>query len=88
MRRVLWTAGVFLAGLAVVGGWVWVSLFVPYQNFAAPACTSISRTALRAGPSRGCLRAKAWCESLGLRSFTRGAPSARYKPANISLIVR
>jgi UPF0755 protein len=36
MRRLLWIAGFLLAGFAVAGGWVWVSLFVPYQNFAAP----------------------------------------------------
>jgi len=36
MRRLLWITGVLLVGLAVVGGWVWGSLFLPYHGFAAP----------------------------------------------------
>jgi UPF0755 protein len=36
MRRLLWITGVLLVGLAVVGGWVWASLLLPYQGFAAP----------------------------------------------------
>jgi UPF0755 protein len=36
MRRLLRIAGLLLVGFAVAGSWVWVSLFVPYQNFAAP----------------------------------------------------
>jgi UPF0755 protein len=36
MRRLLGIAGVLLAGVAIVGGWVWESLYLPYQGFAAP----------------------------------------------------
>jgi UPF0755 protein len=36
MRRLLWIAGVLLVGLALVGGWVWASLYLPYQGFAEP----------------------------------------------------
>ena len=34
MRRLF--AGILLVGLVLVGGWVWASLFLPYQGFAAP----------------------------------------------------
>jgi UPF0755 protein len=33
MRRLL---AIILLGLILVGGWVWASLFLPYQGFAAP----------------------------------------------------
>src|SRR5579863_4721886 len=36
MRRALGIAGLLLAGLAIGGAWVWASLFLPYQGFAAP----------------------------------------------------
>lgn len=34
--RPLRIAGVVLLGLIIAGGWVWVSLYLPYQGFAAP----------------------------------------------------
>ncbi len=36
MRRALLIAGLLFLGLAVVGGWVWSSLYLPYQGFSAP----------------------------------------------------
>jgi UPF0755 protein len=74
MRRALLIAGLLFLGLAVAGGWVWSSLYLPYQGFAAPGVYvdvprgASSRTIARLLANQGVVRNRWVFEALSRRS--------------------
>lgn len=84
MRRALGIAGLLLAGLAIAGGWVWASLYLPYQGFAAPGVyVDIPRGASRrtiAGllASQGVVRNRWVFEALSRRRSRRTMQAGEY----------
>ena len=84
MRRALFIAGVLVVGVGAIGAWIWASLYLPYQGFAAPGVyVDIPKGASRrtiAGllASQGVVRSR-WCfEALSRRESRRTLEAGEY----------
>lgn len=84
MRRPLLIAAVLVVGLGLLGAWVWASLYLPYQGFAAPGVyVDIPKGASRrtiAGllASQGVVRNRWVFEALSRRESRRTMQAGEY----------
>src|SRR5579862_8981986 len=84
MRRALFIAGVLVVGAGVIGAWIWASLYLPYQGFAAPGVyVDIPKGASRrtiAGllASQGVIRSRWAFEALSRRESRRTLQAGEY----------